>query len=253
MVLDARQQAQYGMEERLKPHVRTPCWQSDTARSFSDPAAARAPPQAQRCEMDGNPRLRRDGQSQRPVVAVDGWLESLALEQPAYLARHSAETIDGLGELDVVESLGKGRAPCAKPQHEPAGRGFRQAGGEHGDGRRRAPPDVEDPRAEGDPACSRRNLREEHACVMPPAFGYEERVVPESFRAISQVQYDRTSCLHGRQANCELSGGHYLMILEYQPDVQDDTMRHHAEHGVGIPRPTVASFRRDPDGGIAEL
>lgn len=180
---------------------------------------------------DGNLYSRSEGQLQRAGATVDGRFEALALEQPAHLPRHSVETLDRLGELEVVESLGERRAPCTEPQHEPVGRDFRKAGGEHGDGGRRAPPDVQDPRAEGDLACPRRNLGEEHARVMSPAFGHEERVVPQGFRAIGQVQHDRTPCLHGCQSNGKLSSGHHSMILECPTDVQAPTGR--AEGGPG--------------------
>ena len=104
---------------------------------------------------------------------------------------------------------------------EPVGRRLGKTGGEHGDGGRGAPPNVEYPSAKGDPVRSRGHLRQEHPRVVPPALGHEERVIAQGFGSSGQMQHDRTPRLHGRQANRKLSRGHHSMILNSQPDVQD--------------------------------
>lgn len=67
---------------------------------------------------------------------------------------------------------------------------------------------------------------------MAPSLGDEERVVPQGFRAISHVQNDRTSRLHGRQADGQLSSGHQLMIRLRQPDVKASPIDTHTSAAV---------------------
>ena len=115
---------------------------------------------AQGGQVDGDLPLWREGQLQRPVVPLDGGVEALAVQQPSYLPRHRGESLDRFGELDVMQSFGKRRAPRAQSQHEAVGRHLGKTGGEHGDGGGRTSPDVEDPRANRDPVSACRDLRQ---------------------------------------------------------------------------------------------
>ncbi|MEO7421565.1 MAG: hypothetical protein ABIU87_04130 [Ornithinibacter sp.] len=86
--------------------------------------------------MDRDLPLRGDGQLQRAVVPTGGGVEALAIQQPADLPCHGGEALDRLGELDIVQPLGKWRAPSAESQHEPVGRRLGKTGGQHRDGGR---------------------------------------------------------------------------------------------------------------------
>ena len=92
-----------------------------------------------------------------------------------------AQPRDGGSEQRVVQALGELWAAGAQAEGEPAVRYLVQAGGEHGNGRGAAAPDVEYPGAESDPAGAHRDLGEQHGCVVAPPLGQVEGLVAELF------------------------------------------------------------------------
>ena len=176
------------------------------------------------------------------VLAVDARVQTFILEQPAHLPSDSVEALDRLGELEVMEPLGKGRAPSAEPQHEPgAGQtSARLAASMAMSGGHMSTPDVEDARTEHDAPCvSVATSARSTPASYPQPSATKNVSYPRASPPMSQVEHDRTPCLSWASVQLHVvDTRHHSMIPDVSARSTEDPM--HEQGGPGPSRPAAS-------------